>query len=485
MTLLLLAACSDEFPEDGGGTHFSPPSGTTLSARTSVDVVGLDEEPVICFTIDGSEPDWTSCDNALVGRRDIELPCGFVVATIKWAEGAQTESANYLVDSEDCEGSAGPVVLWANDELVKAFVPIKDEMQCRMNGCENPSGTGSWSAQCDAGRVDWKVSLSGLRAISEFTYSDCQGTATVDVHDYVSDPDWLDEQATVPVDITVVFNGRVTQDTDFSGNGSETGDVQISGDFTGAVQSQISIGDKARSGGGFAGGCTEDPLDDEVCAPGGAMILYDFPDWTCHGAICPEPGDVLPEEDADGDGVGDEEDNCPDDPNPYQEDIDDDGLGDACDDEVDFLLLQFKNGERCLTVGDDGGVSSTDACDPADERQRFQSWDPDSARGFVSLYNDKCLSQSGPWLGPWSVITEDCDAGSSYQQWNLERYDQGGFDSAWPMRMHNAEDDFCAYTDFTGNVYGTLGNCGLAGTDAGRKFGVYPGGDFSQEPEQP
>jgi len=41
------------------------------------------------------------------------------------------------------------------------------------------------------------------------------------------------------------------------------------------------------------------------------------------------------EPDADGDGVGDTVDNCPDDPNPGQEDTDDDGLGDACDDDDD------------------------------------------------------------------------------------------------------------------------------------------------------
>jgi len=43
----------------------------------------------------------------------------------------------------------------------------------------------------------------------------------------------------------------------------------------------------------------------------------------------------LPGADTDGDGVNDDVDNCPDDPNPGQEDLDDDGVGDACDDDVD------------------------------------------------------------------------------------------------------------------------------------------------------
>jgi hypothetical protein len=39
--------------------------------------------------------------------------------------------------------------------------------------------------------------------------------------------------------------------------------------------------------------------------------------------------------DRDGDGVPDEDDNCPDTPNPDQEDMDGDGDGDACDDDID------------------------------------------------------------------------------------------------------------------------------------------------------
>lgn len=311
MSTLLLLACSGGAP-DAQATHFDPPSGSSIVDEPAlVSVVGLDEEPLICFSAEGAEIDWADCPDVLTSTRDIELVCGFNVVNIAWAEGAQTEQANYLVEHPGCEDEVGWVSLWSNDELVRSFVAIKDELQCQMNGCENPSGTGSWSTDCESGRVDWDVSLSGVRAISEFTYSDCTQTTRLAVHDYLSDPWVQDETATVDLDITLTLNGSVTQDTDFSGTGSESGSVTISGDYSGTVESRIVITDKARSGGGFAGGCSEDPLTDEVCAPGGAMILYDFPDWTCHGDICPEPGDVPPETDTDGDGVDDEIDQCP------------------------------------------------------------------------------------------------------------------------------------------------------------------------------
>ncbi|MBN1202949.1 MAG: hypothetical protein JXJ20_13955 [Anaerolineae bacterium] len=40
---------------------------------------------------------------------------------------------------------------------------------------------------------------------------------------------------------------------------------------------------------------------------------------------------LVPADDVDDDGIPNDEDNCPDDPNPDQEDIDSDGIGDACD----------------------------------------------------------------------------------------------------------------------------------------------------------
>lgn len=481
LALVALVGCPETEPPAEDATHFDPPSGTTLTTP-SVNVVGLDDEATICFSTDGTTPSWGACTETLTDARSIAVACGFNVVNILWNVD-EAESANFLYEGEDCEETSGPVLLWANDELVKAFALIKDDIQCRMNSCNDPSGTGNWSTDCDSGRAEWNVSLNGFRAISTFTYSSCTGTATVDVHDYVADPWFQDETATLPLDITLTFSGTITQDVDFDGNGSERGEVSVEGDFLGTVRSQISIVDSARGGGGFAAACSVDPLDDEICAPGNAMILYDFPDWSCHGNICPKPGDKPPDVDEDEDGIEDAEDNCPDVPNPLQEDSDEDGIGDACDKDPAFVLIQFQTDSRCLRASG-GVVESTTGCDAADDSQRWIQLDRDGHVGFQSLLGD-CLSQDGGLVGPWTLKTATCNPGDPHQQWNYERYDQGGFESRWPARLHNVENDFCAYTDFTGNVYGTWGNCGLAGTESGRKVGVYPGGDFEAEPTQP
>lgn len=457
--------------------HFDPPTATTLPAKgTLIKVINLDEEPVICFTTDGSVPVFApDCANKLDASRQIAVPsCGFNLIRIAWATGS--DEANYVVESDACKASCDPVVPWPNQELARAFALWEDEVKCSLNNCENPSSPGSWSGKCDSGTVDWNVGLtSNLRAISTFTYNACAHAVTIDIEE---------GGQKVKRKFNLVVTGKLIQDTDFSGDGNEGGTVTIAGDYTGTVVARIVLGDKKRSGGRLDASCTADPLEGKVCAPGAAAIAYDFPDWSCRGNICPvAAAGTCKKPDTDGDGIPDAEDNCPMQGNTDQADTDRDGVGDACDPDPAYAALRFKVGSRCLTLNSKK-VRSTSTCEPTDARQQWKMFPDGDAFGFRNQDNDECLSQTGVLAGPWTVVTAPCD-GSDKQRWKLEAYTQGGTDMNYPMRLRNAAENFCIYTDFTGLVYGTAANCGLAGTESNRKVGVYPGGLFDKPPLQP
>ena len=494
------------------------------------------------------------------GRPDAEDNCPHV-----W-------NVNQADDDRDGTGNVcdatprGPIALpWTNGTLARAFVAWKDEVQCSLNGCHNPSGTGNWSAACEhGGTVQWNVTLSGLRAISRFTYAACDNTVTIPVHDYMRDPTGADRTATRMMAIRLTANGTFNQDTDFGGNGTEGGMVSLTGAFTGTAVSHVQIRDSSRGGGYFSIACSADPIDQEMCAPNNLLVNYVFPDWACEPGGCPAPpaplvdtdgdgvfddydncpmvanptqanadfdregdacdamtsmadadhdgvpdaGDNCPmaanpdqrdadrdgvgdacdttsDPDADMDGVPDARDNCPMAPNPMQQDADMDGRGDACDPtpmgEAAFSLLKVKAG-RCLY--DNGGdVRSTTGCDRAARNQQWEVVDVGGGRrAFRNLASMRCLNAEN-WIGTIGMAA--CDTAASSQQWALERYDQGGFDMAYPLRLHSAAYNFCVYTDGTNDVYASQGNCALLGTENGRKLGIYRGGDFSAAPLQP
>ena len=187
--------------------------------------------------------------------------------------------------------------------------------------------------------------------------------------------------------------------------------------------------------------------------------------------------------DIDGDSIADDQDNCPMMVNTDQSDKDKDGIGDTCDTDPAFVVIRFKIGKRCLTLGTKR-VESTSTCEPTDPRHQWRMFPDGDAFGFRNVSNGECLSQSGTLIGPWTMVTAPCD-GTDKQRWKLESYTQGGADMNFPIRLHNVAENFCAYTDLTGQVYGTALNCGLAGTESNRKVGLYFSGEFDLPPYQP
>lgn len=102
-----------------------------------------------------------------------------------------------------------------------------------------------------------------------------------------------------------------------------------------------------------------------------------------------------PENDADGDGIGGDTDNCPYEANADQNDVDGDGLGDVCDEDIDGDLLANGN-DNCPynANADQSDVDSDDygdVCDscPADEPLQGNPFRPAQ---YLSFYAFKLLS---------------------------------------------------------------------------------------------
>lgn len=398
---------------------------------------------------------------------------------------------------------------WTNGTFARAFAKWFDEVRCTLNNCQDPSGLGSWNASCSGGgSVAWNISTSGFRGISVFTYSNCAHEVMVTVHDYAADPLAMNPNATTTTAVTLVVDGTFTQNTDFSGNGGETGTVNVTGGFTGAVTSSIVLVNKVRgAGSSYATACSAGSVTGEACAPNMASVAYDFPDWSCAPGSCPAP--PAPLVDGDGDGVFDPYDDCPSIANADQADVDFDGQGDACDatpgqctgalvdgglPELDagvedagvpdagasFTLLKVKMG-RCLFDNGNGGVSSTGSCDGTKVNQQWDVIDvAPGQRAFKNHQTSQCLTAVN-WAGTIGMGT--CGVGAA--TWKTERYDQGGFDTKFPMRLRASTQNWCLYTDGTGLVYASQGNCDLLGTQDNRKVGLYAGGDFTATPTQP
>jgi hypothetical protein len=311
----------------------------------------------------------------------------------------------------------GAVALpWTNGTLARAFVAWKDEIQCSLNGCRNPSGTGNWSGACEhGGTVEWNVTLSGLRAISRFTYRNCDNSVMIPVHDYARDPRGTDPMATRPLAVRLVANGGVTQDTDFGGDGTENGTVMLTGDFTGTAVSHIQIRNAARGPGGyFSIACSMDPIDQEMCAPSNLLVNYLYPDWRCEPGGCPPPPEPLV--DGDGDGVFDAYDNCPRVANPTQANADFDREGDACD-----TTTSVTDGDR------DGIPDAGDNC-PMVANPMQQDSDRDGMGDACDMSNDPDGDGDGV-----PDARDNCPMAANPMQQDADRDGQGDACDATPM----------------------------------------------------
>lgn len=110
----------------------------------------------------------------------------------------------------------------------------------------------------------------------------------------------------------------------------------------------------------------DDGLDNDIdCAPLDSTITVTVGN-ACDDSDATTINDVIQSncicsgtfQDADGDGVGDINDNCPNTVNPDQTDTDSDGVGDACDTDID--------GDGCTNINDCGSTCKGDACDDGD-----------------------------------------------------------------------------------------------------------------------
>lgn len=178
---------------------------------------------------------------------------------------------------------------------------------------------------------------------------------------------------------------------------------------------------------------------------------------------------IDPYEDDDGDGVGNEVDNCPFTPNALQLNRDGDAFGDVCDDDDD--------GDGVLDLGDDCSVGYTnwtassstdhdgDGCHDAAE-------DADDDNDGLNDMADLCALGALDWQSSASTDYDGdgCqDAGEDVDDDNDRICDASALDDAWACTVSSAGSDLCptsppSFTSYAGNDMDRDG-CEDAGED--------------------
>ncbi|MEA3190287.1 MAG: hypothetical protein QOD77_869 [Thermoplasmata archaeon] len=145
------------------------------------------------------------------------------------------------------------------------------------------------------------------------------------------------------------------------------------------------------------------------------------------GALLATPGDgradaaqpphrAAPVQDQDKDGIGDEADSCPVDPNPLQEDLDRDGVGDACDPDLDGdgIAEDGPFGDNCPTVPnpdqlDSDAAGAGDACADAAPAPSLKGRAPGR------------LAAAPAWEFPWWLLGALAAATGAAAAWTHRR----------------------------------------------------------------
>lgn len=436
------------------------------------------------------EPD-ADCD----GRPDTTDNCLSV-----WNVTQADDDRDGVGNPCDATSRPPPPLPWNNGTLARAFAKWFDEVRCTLNSCQNPTGLGSWNATCDGGgTVAWSITANGLRGNSVFTYSGCQRAVTVDVRDWTS----TDPAATTPMTITLVVSGPSPR--------TRTSAAMVAR----AAPSPSAAASPARSPhtcwttrcaaparptrrpaprGRFPRRCARRTTPRwRTCSPTGraspALALRRPPrSPTATVTACSTPTTTAPSS-----------------PTPIRPTSTSTptatrvtrrpGPAPACptqacrrstrapgssgDGGISFYALKVKLG-RCLYDDAAGNVRSAGTCNAASVDQQWELLEVGGQRSFRNKKTQQCLL-SNTWAG--AIVMGAC--GGTNAGWLTQRYDQGGFDPKYPLRFRSGTYNYCLYTDHTGLVYATQGNCDLLGTQDNRKLGIFANGDFSATPLQP
>ena len=340
----------------GGVASCSDVTGTT------VDVCNGANDDCNAATADGSVEAWygAPCDGA-DGDLCIEGAYGCVAGAQACGDATATTTDLCNGADDDCDAATadGSAEAWLAMPCDGADTDVCQEgtYSCASGAQSCSDATGSTVETCNAVDDDCDVSIDEGACVDECAQGldDCDANATC------TD---LPAGFTCACNSGFAGNGQICTDIDectaatddcsdfatctntpgsftcaciqgYAGDG-RTCTLEPGWECTGAPPNTVCV---PRCGDGLVVGDEECDDNNLVGGDGCTDCTWD-PGWGCDGGLC----------DRDMDGIGDDDDNCPDDANPAQEDLDGDTLGDACDPDRD--------GDGFL----DGGVAGGGGC---------------------------------------------------------------------------------------------------------------------------